>query len=177
MPMVELTTTKGALAEDAKQKLARKLSTIVLELEAAPMADFGEHEHMQALSWCFVNEQDVFLGGRRHQKPIYRVTATVPDGAPGLFGPLAARGREKLVKRVTEAVLAAEGTENTMVEAHRVWVHLIAIPDGYAGGFGEGGTIADLVAYSLKLDEPGSRTARWREAALESFGAETALRR
>ncbi|SDM00068.1 hypothetical protein [Nonomuraea jiangxiensis] len=60
---------------------------------------------MQGLAWCFVNEQDVLVGGRRHAKPI---------------GPLVERGRDKLVKRVTAAVLAAEGTENTMVEAPRL---------------------------------------------------------
>ncbi len=172
MPMVEITTTKGALDDDAKQRLAGELSTIVLELEAAPAADFGDEEHVQALAWCFVNEQDVFVGGQRHQKPIYRVTATLPDGAPGLFGPLAARGREKLVERITHAVLDAEGTENTMVEAHRVWVHLLAIPDGHWAAFGEVVTMADIAAYCLKLDEPGSKTDRMRDAAMESVGAD-----
>ena len=171
MPMVEITTTKGALDDDAKQRLAGELSTIVLELEAAPAADFGEEEHVQALAWCFVNEQDVFVGGQRHQKPIYRVTATVPDGAPGLFGPLAARGREKLVERVTQAVLDAEGTENTMVESHRVWVHLLAVPDGHWAGCGEVITLADLAAYCLKADEPGSKTYRLREAVMKSVSA------
>ena len=171
MPMVELTTTPGALDDDAKQRLAGELATIALELEAAPFADFGGDPHMQALSWCFVNEQDVFLGGRRHAKPIYRVTVTVPDGAPGLIGPLAGRGRKKLVQRVTEAVLTEEGSENTMVEAHRVWVHLRAMPDGHWAGFGEIFTAADASAYGLKSDEPGSKTDRMRQAAMESVGA------
>jgi phenylpyruvate tautomerase PptA (4-oxalocrotonate tautomerase family) len=170
MPMVELTTTRGALDEETKQRLAGELSTIALELEAAPFADFGGDAHMQALSWCFVNEQEVFVGGRTHPKPIYRVTVTIPDGAPGVFGPLAERGREKLVKRVTEVVLAAEGTENTPVEAHRVWVHLRSMPDGHWAGFGEVVTISELSAYGLENDEPGSKTARLRRAALESVG-------
>ena len=170
MPMIELTTTKGALEEDARERLAGELATIALELEAAPMADFGEDEHMQALAWCFVNEQDVFVGGRRHPKPIYRVTVTIPDGAPGLFGPLAAKGREKLIERVTEAVLDAEGTESTPIEAHRVWVLLRAVTDGHWGGLGEVITMSDLAAYSLKRDEPGSKTERWRRAVLESVG-------
>ena len=171
MPMVELTTTKGALEDAAKRQLAAELSTIALELEAAPFADFGEDPHMQALSWCFVNEQEVFLGGQVHAKPIYRVTVTIPEGAPGVFGPLAERGREKLVKRVTAAVLAAEGSENTMVEAHRVWVHLKQITNGHWGGFGDVITVRELAAYASKRDEPGSKTDRMREAAMESVGA------
>ena len=174
MPMVELTTTHGTLDEDAKQRLAGELSTIALELEAAPFADFGADAHMQALSWCFVNEQDVFVGGQRHPKPIYRVTVTIPEGAPGVFGPLAERGRAKLVKRVTAAVLAAEGSELTMVEAHRVWVHLRQITNGHWGGFGEVITLPDLSALGLNTDEPGSKVDRMRKAALESVGAVTA---
>ena len=171
MPMVELTTTRGALNDVVKQRLAGELSTIALELEAAPFADFGDDEHMQALAWCFVNEQEVFVGGRPHPKPIYRVTVTIPEGAPGLFGPLAEQGREQLVKRVTAAVLAAEGSENTMVEAHRVWVHLREMTDGHWAAFGEPVTMADIAAYSLKTDETGSKTDRMRQAAMESVGA------
>ena len=167
MPMVELTTTRGALDDATKQRLADELSTIALELEAAPV-DFGDVEHMRALAWCFVNEQDVFVGGQRLAKPIYRVTVTIPEGAPGVFGPLAERGRQKLAKRVTEAVLAAEGSENTLVEAHRVWVHLRQIANGHWAGFGEVFTLADAAAYGLNTDEPGSRIDRMRQAALES---------
>lgn len=174
MPMVELTTTKGALDDDNKQRLAGELATIALELEAAPFADFGNAEHMQALAWCFVNEQDVFVGGRRTAKPIYRVTVTIPEGAPGVFGPLAKRGREKLVKRVTEAVLAAEGSESNMVEAHRVWVHLRQIADGHWAGFGEVVTLPELSAYGLNTDEPGSKTDRMRQAAMASMDAVSA---
>ena len=174
MPMIELTTTKGALDDDAKQRLAGELSTIVLELEAAPLADFGDAPHMQALTWCFVNEQEVFVGGRPHAKPIYRVIVTIPEGAPGVFGPLAKRGREKLVKRVTEAVLAAEGSQNTMVEAHRVWVQLRQITNGHWAGFGEVVTLPELAAYGLKTDEPDSKTGRMREAAMQSVGAVSA---
>jgi phenylpyruvate tautomerase PptA (4-oxalocrotonate tautomerase family) len=126
---------------------------------------------MQALSWCFVNEQVVFVGGRPHAKPIYRVTVTLPEGAPGLLGPLAERGREKLVKRVTVAVLAAEGSENTMVESHRVWVHLRQITNGHWGGFGEVITVRELAAYGLNTDEPESKVDRMRQAAMESLGA------
>jgi phenylpyruvate tautomerase PptA (4-oxalocrotonate tautomerase family) len=171
MPMVELTTTKEALDDEAKRRLAGELSSIALEVEAGPGVDFSDDDHMQALAWCFVNEQDVFAGGQVLEKPLYRITVTMPEGAPGLFGPIAAGGREKLIQKVTDAVLAAEGTENNVVEAHRVWVHLRFIKDGHWGAFGGGFVMRDLVRYSLASDEPGSRTERWREAALESVGA------
>jgi phenylpyruvate tautomerase PptA (4-oxalocrotonate tautomerase family) len=172
MPMIELTTTPGALDEESKQKLAGELSTIVLEVEAAPMARFGNVEHMQALAWCFVNEQDVYVGGRSLEKPIYRVVVTIPEGAPGVFGPLAQRGREELVERVTTAVLNADGAEHSMVEAHRVWVQLRDVADGQWAGFGEVITIAELAAYGLGTDEPGSKVDLMRRAALGSVRQE-----
>ena len=173
MPMVELTTTKGALDEGARRQLAGELSSIALEVEAGPAVDFSDDDHMQALAWCFVNEQDVFAGGQALEKPLYRITVTMPEGAPGLFGPIAGRGRQKLIQKVTEAVLAAEGSDSNAVEAHRVWVHLRFIKDGHWGGFGEVFAMRDIIRYSLKSDEPGSKTERMREAALESFGALT----
>jgi phenylpyruvate tautomerase PptA (4-oxalocrotonate tautomerase family) len=173
MPMIELTTTPGALDEEAKRRLAGELSTITLELEAAGI-DFGDDEHVQAVAWCFVNEQQVFAGGRTIGKPIYRVTVTLPEGATGLLGPLASPGRKRLVDRVTAAVLAAEGSENTMVEAHRVWVHLRWIADGHWGAFGERFNVVDVAKYTMKTDKPGSMTDRMREAAMQSVGAVSA---
>lgn len=175
MPMVELTTTRGALRDAAKQQLAVELSIIALELEAAPFADFSEDEHMQALSWCFVNEQEVYVGGEVSAKPIYRVTVTIPEGAPGLLGPLAKRGHQRRVERVTEAVLGAEGSECTIVEAHRVWVHLRVIADGHWMEFGQVVTLPDLAAYGLQSDEPGRQDrahARGRLAIGRSDGAQ-----
>ena len=174
MPMVELTTTKAALDEDAMQRLAGELSSIALEVEAGPAVDFSDDDHMQAVAWCFVNEQDIFAGGQVLEKPLYRITVTMPEGAPGLFGPMAGRGREKLIQKVTDAVLAAEGSDNSAVEAHRVWVHLRFIKDGHWGAFGDLFVMRDIVRYSLKSGEPGSRTEQWREAALESIAVSTA---
>ena len=171
MPMVELTTTKNALDDEAKRRLAAELSSIALEVEAGPAVDFSDDDHMQALAWCFVNEQDIFAGGQVLEKPLYRITVTMPEGAPGLFGPIAGGGRKKLIQKVTEAVLSAEGSDNNLVEAHRVWVHLRFIRDGHWGGFGDVLPMRDIVRFSLKSAEPGSWTERCRDAALESVGA------
>jgi phenylpyruvate tautomerase PptA (4-oxalocrotonate tautomerase family) len=171
MPMIEVTTTKGALDDDAKQRLADELSTIVLELEAAPLADFSETKHMEAITWCFVNEQEVFVGGNPFPKPLYRVVCTLPEGASGVLGPLAGPGREQLVKRVTAAVLEADGSPNTMVEAHRVWVQIRQITNGHWAGFGEVVTLPELAEFGLGAGEPGSKAERMRAAALESVAA------
>jgi len=170
MPMIEVTASKGALADDhIKQRLAADLGSIALELEASPGVHFEEMPHMQALAWCFFNEQDIFAGGQPPENPLYRVTVTIPDGSPGLFGPLAARGRALLVERVTRAVLTAEGTEPTTTEAYRVWVHLRSIADGHWAGFGEILTLPELASYGFGADEAGSKTQRLRAAALAGW--------
>jgi phenylpyruvate tautomerase PptA (4-oxalocrotonate tautomerase family) len=171
VPMVELTTTKAALDDEAKQQLASELASIALEVEAGPAVDFSDDDHMQALAWCFVNEQEVFAGGRVLDKPLYRITVTMPEGAPGLFGPFAGRGREKLIEKVTAAVLAADGSDNNMVEAHRVWVNLRFVDDGHWGVFGDVFAMRDIARFAMKSGDPGSKTEQWREAALESYGA------
>lgn len=168
MPMIEITTTPRALDDAAKRRLAGTLASIALELEAGPGVAFDKLDHMQAMAWCFINEQEILAGGQDPAKPLYRITVTIPDGAPGVFGPLAARGRELLVQKVTAAVLAAEGSENTTVEAYRIWVHLRSIADGHWAGFGEILTLPVLAAFGLETDEPGSKTRRLREAAVEA---------
>jgi hypothetical protein len=171
MPMIEITTTKGALEGEVKRELAGRLSSLVLEVEAGPNVRFDDVEHMQALAWCFVREEDVFAGGKELAKPLYRIDVTLPEGAPGVSGPLASRGRAILVRRATEAVLDAEGSEMTMAEAHRVWVQIRFIPDGQWAGFGEVITVADLAEYGLGTGEPGGKADRMQRAALESMGA------
>jgi hypothetical protein len=62
--------------------------------------------------------------------------------------------------------LTAEGSENTPVQAHRVWVLLRQIADGQRAGFGEVLTLADATAYGLNADGPDTRIDRLRRAAL-----------
>lgn len=104
-----------------------------------------------------------------HCRTLYRVTVTIPEGAPGVFGPLASRGRELLGEKVTRAVLAAEDTEVRSTEAYRVWVHLRSIPDGQWAGFGEILTLPELASYSFGTDARGSKTHRLRAAALAGY--------
>jgi hypothetical protein len=49
------------------------------------------------------------VGGKPAELPIYRVFLTVPQGLPGITGPLNEQRRNALVREVTELVLTAEG--------------------------------------------------------------------
>jgi phenylpyruvate tautomerase PptA (4-oxalocrotonate tautomerase family) len=170
VPMIDLTLEEGALAEEAKASLARELTAAVIELEGAP-----DNQYVRAITWCFVDERrpgSVHVGGAPAARPVYRVVLTVPEGAPGIQGPLRAANRERLVARVTELVLSAEGTPMSPVEAGRVWVQIREIRDGFWGAFGEVVRMEDIATYAGappagRATEKGERArAAYEEAQL-----------
>lgn len=146
MPMIDLTLEEGALTEEAKASLIGELTATLIELEGAP-----DNDYVRAISWCFVDQRpagSIHVGGAPGARPVYRVVLTVPEGAPGLQGPLGAANRERLVKRITELVLNAEGTPATPVESGRVWVQIREIRDGFWGAFGEVARMEDIATYA-----------------------------
>lgn len=149
--MIDITTSPGALSDTAKATLAERLSGDLIELEGAQ-----DNAFVRAITWCFIDEcADIFVGGRRLDRPIYRVVVTVPEGV-GLCGPLGVENRRTLVRRVTEAVLGSEGTTATTVEAARVWVQIRQIADRHWGAFGELVAMPDIVAYGIGVGDPHS---------------------
>lgn len=167
MPMIDVTLPQGALTEDAKAELVERLTTALIHGEGAP-----DNDYVRAIAWCFLDERPagaVNVGGRAIDRPLYRVVVTVPEGAPGVAGPLMLGNRNRMVRTMTEQVLAAEGTEYTDAEAARVWVQIREIQDGYWGATGEIGRMHDIatIAGALPEDQQTERGRRGR-AALES---------
>ncbi len=161
MPMIDLTMTEGALSEDAKATLVEGLTATLIELEGAP-----DNEYVRAITWCLVDERPpgaIHVGGAPATEPIYRVQLTVPEGAPGVHGPLMEPRRAQLVRRVTELVLAAEDKEFSAEEARRIWVQIRTIADGHWGGYGELVRMTDISAYAVGA-EPDSKAGRIRAA-------------
>jgi len=150
--MIDITMSENALSVEAKKTLAERLSADLIELEGAV-----DNSYARSITWCFMDERrEIYVAGIAPEKPVYRVVLTVPEGVPGLYGPLAVENRRTLVRRVTEAVLDAEGTEISIPEAARVWVQIRQIADGHWGGFGELVTIADIAAYGLGIGPENS---------------------
>ena len=171
MPMIDVTMPEGALAEEAKAALVERLTATLIELEGAP-----DNEYVRAITWVFVDERPagaIAVGGRAAERPVYRVQLTVPEGAPGVHGPALGPNRERLVERVTEEVLAAEGSPVTPAEAGRVWVQIREIPDGFWGGFGMVARIGDIATYAgvPPFGVPTEKGERAREAYEQARGA------
>lgn len=164
MPMIDLTLPEDALTEAATVGLVEELTSALIEGEGAP-----DNEYVRAITWVFVDRRPpsaISVGGSRPDKPVYRVVLTVPEGAPAVHGPLMAVGRGRLVRRVTELVLAAEGTPFSAAEAARVWVQIREIRDEHWGAFGELVTMADIATYAggPPLGVPTERGQRLRAA-------------
>jgi phenylpyruvate tautomerase PptA (4-oxalocrotonate tautomerase family) len=107
MPMIDLTLPAGALQRSALTNLVEDLTTTVLHWEGV-----ADNSATRAVAWAFVHEVPhgaVNVGGKPTELPIYRVFLTMPQGLPGITGPLNEQRRNALVREVTELVLAAEG--------------------------------------------------------------------
>ncbi|MGD0452532.1 MAG: Tautomerase enzyme [Solirubrobacteraceae bacterium] len=160
MPMIDITMSEGALDVEARKALAERVSSDLIELEGAV-----DNPYARSITWCFIDERrEIYVAGIPAEKPVYRVVLTVPEGVPGLYGPLTVENRRTLVRRVTAAVLDAERTEFSIPEAARVWVQIRQIDDGHWGGFGELVTIADIAAYGLGIGPENSVGQRIRES-------------
>src|ERR1700731_4620790 len=125
MPMIDLTLPAGALQRSALTTLVEDLTTTVLHWEG-----FADNPATRALAWAFVHELPrgaVNVGGKPAELPIYRVFLTVPQGLPGITGPLNEQRRNALVREVTELVLTAEGVTDIEAHVHRVWCMLRAV--------------------------------------------------
>jgi phenylpyruvate tautomerase PptA (4-oxalocrotonate tautomerase family) len=170
MPMIDLTLPEGALSDDARSELVEQLTTTLIAGEGAP-----DNEYVRAITWCFVDERPagaINVGGTPAERPIYRVTLTVPEGAPAVHGPLMLANRDKLVRDVTERVLEAEGTPYSDAEAARVWVQIREIGEGYWGGFGAIARMEDIATYA-GLAPNGQPTARGERARAAHKAART----
>ena len=82
----------------------------------------------------------MFVGGVRSTTARYRITPSVPEGQYN------DGSRKDLVKKVTEAVVRAEGGKHEDV-APRVWVFPTEVPDGQWGSRGVIRRVPEIQAF------------------------------
>jgi phenylpyruvate tautomerase PptA (4-oxalocrotonate tautomerase family) len=144
--MIDLTLPKGALSEEAKAKLLKRLTTTVAKWE-------GVAEDPRALQtiWAFLDERDtgaMTVGGEPIDAPRYRVRVTLAAGA------LDDQRKAGLVAEATQAVLEAEGAADEPINSMRVWCHIHELPDGNWGAVGRIWRLRDI-AELVGVDFPG----------------------
>lgn len=140
MPLIELTLPRGALPEDAKPELLKRLTNTVAKWEGG-----ADNPRLLGTIWALLDERDpagMSVGGARTDKPYYRLHVTTIEGA------LDARQKEGLVADVTEAILDAEGSPSEPANAARVWCHIDELADGNWGAVGKIWRLRDIAEFT-----------------------------
>ena len=126
MPCLEVTYPAGAIDKGTRESLAESLTRTFMHWEGAPDTDFFRDQ-----CWVYFHELPegtVNRAGVPTPVPIYRVNATVPEGA------MSERRKAGLVKEVTDLLLEADGGEPDPL---RVWVLIGEVPNGNWGAAGQ----------------------------------------
>lgn len=169
MPLIDLTYPQDTFDDETRATLVEALTSILLSREGAPDA-----ASTRVMSRCFVHELPegrMYTAGRQYPRPTYRIVCTVPQGTL-LHGPLGVFSRRELIREMTEAIFAAEGTEYTDQEAGRVFCLIQEVEDGFWGGMGEIFTLNDII--NVGAEEPATDVARRAKVALEQAADELA---
>jgi phenylpyruvate tautomerase PptA (4-oxalocrotonate tautomerase family) len=127
MPLIDLTCPAGTFTDEARTALANDLTTALLRAERAPDTEF-----FRSITWAYVHELPegmVLVGGQPVTQPMFRVEATVPQGA------LSERRKAEFVSEATRAVLDAAGLGES--DGLRVWVLVYEVPEGNWGAAGD----------------------------------------
>lgn len=136
MPMIDVKLPAGRLGAEAKAGLADRLTAALLKWEKAP-----DNEVTRSITWTYVHEADVFVGGAPADRARWHVLITVPEGA------LSDRRKAGLVEEATRIVLEADGdTADDFENRVRVWVHIHEVPEGHWGAAGQIFRFKDIVA-------------------------------
>jgi phenylpyruvate tautomerase PptA (4-oxalocrotonate tautomerase family) len=123
MPLLDLTYSEGALDTEARDALADDLTAAILRAERAPDGEF-----FRSVTWASVHELPMFSGGRPTQEPVFRVDATVPEGA------LSERRKAEFIEAATKAVFERAGLDESA--GLRVFVLVHEVPEGNWGAAG-----------------------------------------
>jgi YHS domain-containing protein/phenylpyruvate tautomerase PptA (4-oxalocrotonate tautomerase family) len=137
--LMELFVPKGALSDDQRRRVSERLVTEVMRADTAP-ADLIARG--RAMSYVVVHESDAMVGGRpvdATEPPHYVVRVSVPaeHNTDGM--------RAEIVARITRALAEVDADPHRLYQAPTAWVHIIEVPDGNMGAFGQVMRIGDIV--------------------------------
>jgi phenylpyruvate tautomerase PptA (4-oxalocrotonate tautomerase family) len=150
MPLIDVFYPAGTFTPEARTELVDELTTVMLRAERAPDTEF-----FRKITWVHVHEQPegtMLAAGRPVEEPVFRVQATVPQGA------LSERRKAELVSEATRVVSEAAGLGRD--DALRVWVMINEVPEGNWGAGGQIVQFEQLRRYAAReREQPGSASA------------------
>ncbi len=159
MPIMDLSYPAGTFTPEARTELVEELTTVLLRAERAPDTQF-----FRDITWVYVHELpagQLFSGGRPVAQPIFKLIATVPEGA------LSGRRKEELAAAATAAISRAAGLSEA--DGLRVWVLVNEVPDGNWAAAGHVVHFEQLRQMAAaEREQPGGAAGVAAEAAVAS---------
>jgi YHS domain-containing protein/phenylpyruvate tautomerase PptA (4-oxalocrotonate tautomerase family) len=153
MLFIELFVPKGNLGEEQRRHLSERLATEMMSTDGAP-ADVIERG--RAISWLVLHEPEVWaVGGRPVEAtdaPRYVVRVTVPGGH------LNDAMRAEVVRRITRVLAEIEDDPQRLSREAHAWVHIVELPDGTIGAFGQVVRTADIIDLIVQGRTPEATT-------------------
>lgn len=146
MLLMEVFVPSGTFDEARRRALGQQLIAGVMRADGAPELS----ARALALTQVIVHE-GVMVGGQPAASdgaPTYVVRVNMPAGHSG------DRMRAELVNRITRILGEFEGDPERLFEEPRAWVHMLEVPDGNLGVYGQAQRLQDLMNMVLK---PGER--------------------
>jgi YHS domain-containing protein/phenylpyruvate tautomerase PptA (4-oxalocrotonate tautomerase family) len=158
MTLIELFIPNGSLVSAHRRRLSHRLVT---ELVAAPGAPPDLVERGRAITSVVVHEPSHWsVGGRDVEAtdpPRYVVRVTVPAGH------LNDGTRAEIVTRITRVLADGDDNPARLFEQPDAWVHLIEVPDGNIGAYGQILPTDAITNFVVHGKSPG-RSARTDDA-------------
>lgn len=144
MMFIELFAPKGALTTEQRRRVAERLATEVMREESAPPAVI---EASLGISHVVVHEPDTWMVGGRPvestEAPRYLVRVSVPDAWRKEMS-------EHVISRVTRVLAEVDGDPRRLYREPHAWVHVVGVPEGSMGSFGQVMDSTDIVKLITK---------------------------
>jgi YHS domain-containing protein len=143
MIFIELFTHKGALSTEQRHLLSKRLIEVLSE-ESAPAEVI---EAWRGISQVVFHEPDTWsVGGRvvdPTEPPRYAVRVSVP-------GAWRKEMSAYVISRFTQVLAEADADPQRLYREPHAWVHIIGIPEGSCGAFGQVMRSTDIIKMVTK---------------------------
>lgn len=157
MTFIELFAPAGTLDDGQRRHLGERLVTELIRADGAPPEII---ERGRESTWLVVHEPEVWtVGGRQvapGDAPRYVVRVSVPGGH------LNDGMRAELVGRVTGVIAEVEDDARRVYERPDAWVHIVEVPSGHIGMFGQVVTTGDITRMAVTGERPHPPTSQPR---------------